>query len=148
MAASRFRTLTACVVGLTTLTLGCALALEDPAARGGPRRGGDDQRRREESRRDERRGVGGVGITLYADPNFRGDNANFREDVPDLREFNMNDKADSLQLGRGETWEACENVFFKGRCQVFSSDVADLRRVSWGGKISSLRRVRDGGRRR
>jgi hypothetical protein len=59
----------------------------------------------------------------------------------------MNDRVDSLQVGRGEIWEVCQDKNFRGRCQVFSGDQADLGRIGWGGMISSLRRLRDEDRR-
>src|SRR6185369_5710093 len=81
------------------------------------------------------------GISLFAEANFGGLNATFPVDVPDLRRYNMNDRVDSLQITRGEVWEVCENINYAGRCQVFSNDEANLDRISWGGMISSLRRL-------
>lgn len=102
---------------------------------------------REVRRPDPRRGgppaMGAVGITLFTEPGFLGANANFRVDVPDLRKFKLNDQAISLRVGRGEVWEVCEDKDFKGRCQVFSGDEADLGQVSWNARISSMRRLPD-----
>lgn len=91
------------------------------------------------------RRLGGVGITVFQDENFRGENASFRSDVPDLRRFGFNDRITSLQVAPGEYWEGCEDANYRGRCQVFSGEERDLRRVGWSDKISSLRRVRGGG---
>jgi hypothetical protein len=55
----------------------------------------------------------------------------------------MHDRVDSLQVARGEIWEVCQDKNFKGRCQVFSADQADLGRIGWDGMISSLRRLRN-----
>lgn len=93
----------------------------------------------------EQGSMGSVGITIFAEANFRGTNANFKTEVSDLRKFGMNDRVDSIKIGRGEMWQVCEDINFKGRCQVFSGDEADLNRVSWGGLISSLRPVKEGG---
>jgi hypothetical protein len=90
--------------------------------------------------------MGSVGITVFVEANFHGANANFTTEMPDLRKVGMNDRVDSLRIGRGELWQVCEDVNFKGRCQIFSGDEADLNRVSWGGLISSLRPVKEGGR--
>ncbi len=90
------------------------------------------------------RQIGGVGLSVFADPEFRGDSATFRDDVPDLRAFRLNDQITSVRVGRGETWEVCENVNYAGRCQIVSGDEADLRRVGWSDSISSARRVRGG----
>lgn len=93
----------------------------------------------------EERQIGGVGITVFRDENFRGENATFRQDVPDLRQYGLNDRITSLRVAPGEYWEGCESPNYQGRCQVFSGDERDLGRVGWSDKISSLRRVRRGG---
>jgi hypothetical protein len=98
-------------------------------------------------RRGDERGMGGVGITVFSEANFRGVNSNFRADVPDLRRYNLNDRVDSLLIARGEVWEVCVDVNYRGRCQVFTGDQPDLGRVGWGGLISSLRRLPNDDRR-
>ena len=84
------------------------------------------------------------GITVYRDENFRGKNATFRSDIPDLRRYDLNDRITSLRIAPGESWEVCRDTNYRGRCQVFSGDERDLRRSGWTDKISSLRRVRSG----
>lgn len=129
--ASRWRqALIAGLVALATTGVGSTLAAQ-----------------RGDFRRAEPRSGSGVGITIFAQPNFQGPNATFRDDVSDLRKVNMNDRVDSLRIGRGEVWEVCENINYKGRCRVFYEDQADLARNSWGGMISSLRRLNANGRR-
>ena len=87
----------------------------------------------------QERAMGGGGITVFRDENFRGENATFRQDVPDLRRFSFSDRITSLQVAPGEYWEACESPNYRGRCQVFSGQERDLRRVGWTDRISSLR---------
>ena len=89
------------------------------------------------------RQAGGVGLTVFADPDFRGQSATFRDDVSDLRQVRMNDRITSVAVGRGEVWEVCENVNFGGRCQILSGEESDLRRVGWNDNISSARLVRN-----
>ena len=91
------------------------------------------------------RQIGGIGITIFRDENFRGENATFRQDVPDLRRYNFGDRITSLRVAPGEYWEACDSTNYRGRCQIFSADERDLRRIGWSDRISSLRRVRGGG---
>ena len=91
------------------------------------------------------RAMGGVGITVYEDRDFRGRNATFRDDVPDLRQAGMNDRIESLEVAPGEMWEVCVDVYYRGRCQVFSAYESDLRQRGWAREISSMRRVRGGG---
>ena len=93
------------------------------------------------------RQIGGVGITVFEDPDLRGRSATFRDNVPDLRRFDLNDKISSLRIAPGELWEACIDIDFGGRCVVFSGVESNLReRSGWNDEISSLRRVRGGGR--
>ena len=93
----------------------------------------------------QERAMGGVGITVYEDRNFRGRNATFRNDVPDLRQVGMNDRIESLEVAPGEVWEVCIDAYYRGRCQVFSAYEPDLRQRGWAREISSMRRVRGAG---
>ncbi len=92
----------------------------------------------------QERQMGGVGITVFTDRNFRGKSATYREDVPNLDRLGFNDKISSIRVGRGERWEVCEHANYQGRCVVLSGDEPDLRKNSWNDIISSFRRV--GGR--
>jgi hypothetical protein len=90
------------------------------------------------------RQIGGVGIAIYEDVNFKGRNATVREAIPDLTRYGMFRRVSSLRVAPGELWEGCEDVNFQGRCQVFSGSEPDLRKVNWNDQIGSLRRVRGG----
>jgi hypothetical protein len=87
------------------------------------------------------RQMGGVGITLFTDQNFRGKSSSFREDTPNLDRYGINDDVSSLRVGPDEEWEVCEDSNYKGRCVVVSGEESDLRRNSWDDRISSIRRV-------
>ena len=69
------------------------------------------------------RGNGGyngyTGITVYEDPNFRGDSFTFRNEVRDLREEGLNDRISSLEVDGNQAWEVCRDVNFGGGCRVF-----------------------------
>jgi hypothetical protein len=88
-----------------------------------------------------RRYGGGGGITVYTDPDFRGESATFRTDTPDLRGYGMNDKVSSIELPNGEAWEICQDINYGNRCQVVSGSISNLRDMGWNDRISSLRRV-------
>lgn len=93
------------------------------------------------------RQTGGVGITVFEDPDFRGRSAAFRDNVPDLRRYDLSDRISSIRIAPGETWEACIDIEYGGRCIVLTGVEANLRgRSGWNDEISSLRRVRGGGR--
>jgi hypothetical protein len=89
--------------------------------------------------------MGGVGITVFSDKNFRGRSATYRQDVPDLEPLGLNDKVSSLRVGPGEQWEVCEHSNYQGLCVVLSGQESDLGRNSWNDLISSMRRVGGGG---
>ena len=89
----------------------------------------------------QERQLGGVGITIFTDSNFRGKSATFREDVSDLVRHGLNDKISSLIVAPGEQWEVCEHTNYQGRCVVVSGEEPELKRHSWSDEISSFRRV-------
>src|SRR5262245_50748358 len=73
----------------------------------------------------------GAGITVFTNPNFGGQSATFRNDVPDLRDYGLNDKISSIEIPNGEAWEICQDINFGNRCQVVSGSVSDLRQIGW-----------------
>jgi hypothetical protein len=91
------------------------------------------------------RQMGGVGITVYADAGFKGDNATFRSDQSDIGPSGFGNRISSLQVAAGEIWEVCANTEYRPPCQVFSGTETDLRRRNWNDRILSLRRVRNPG---
>jgi hypothetical protein len=87
-------------------------------------------------------GYGGYsGITVYEDPNFRGDSFTFRNGVSDLREHALNDRISSLEVDGNQAWEVCRDVNFGGGCRVFQGTIDDLRSEGWNDRISSMRVV-------
>ena len=92
-------------------------------------------------RRD--RGYSGYndGITVYEDPDYRGDSATFRNEVADLRADGMNDRISSIHVNGNQSWEVCRDINFAGDCRVFTGSVEDLRQEGWNDRISSMRVV-------
>ena len=84
---------------------------------------------------------GNGGMIVFANPNYRGRSATLNGDIPDIRQYGMNDQITSLQIPNGQTWEICVDVEYQGGCQTVSGSVADLRDVGWNDRISSMRRV-------
>jgi len=70
----------------------------------------------------QERQMGGVGITVFADPNFRGKTQTFVRDVPNLASFGLSHQISSLRIGPGEQWEVCERPNYQGRCVVVSGE--------------------------
>jgi hypothetical protein len=84
----------------------------------------------------------GGGITVYTDPDFRGESASFRDDTPDLVAYGINDKISSIRVAPGESWEVCQDIDYANRCQIINRSIANLRTIGWDDRISSLRRLR------
>lgn len=89
--------------------------------------------------------IGGAGITVFADANFRGTTQTFQYDVSDLRSSGLDNRISSLRIGPGEQWEVCENRNYGGRCIVVSGQESNLQNNGWGDRISSIRRNSGGG---
>jgi hypothetical protein len=88
------------------------------------------------------RGIGGYsGITVYEDPDFRGDSVTFRDEVADLRQQGLNDRISSLEVDGNQAWEVCRDINFAGGCRVFQGPIDDLRSAGWNDRISSMRAV-------
>jgi hypothetical protein len=81
------------------------------------------------------------GITVYEDPDFRGDSVTFRNEVPDLRQHALNDRISSIEVDGNQAWEVCRDVNYGGGCRVFQGSIDDLRAEGWNDRISSMRAV-------
>jgi hypothetical protein len=80
----------------------------------------------------QERQIGGYGLTVFDDRNFRGRSATLRNDTPNLQAIGLNDRASSLRVGPGEQWEVCEHANYTGRCVVVSGSEADLAEIADG----------------
>ncbi len=91
------------------------------------------------------RGYGGYngysGITVYEDPDFRGESVTFRNEVSDLRQHELNDRISSFEVDGNQAWEVCRDVHFRGGCRIFQGTIEDLRSEGWNDRISSMRAV-------
>ena len=66
------------------------------------------------------RQMGGIGMTVWEDTNYRGSNHTFIDDTPDLRSVGMDNQISSLRVASGQLWQVCDGYNYTGRCQVFS----------------------------
>lgn len=91
----------------------------------------------------QRRGAGNTynGITVYEDPDYRGDSFTFRNEIADLRQHGLNDRISSIELTGNQAWEVCQDINFGGACRTFTGAVDDLRDLGWNDRISSMRAV-------
>jgi beta/gamma crystallin/peptidase inhibitor family I36 len=93
-------------------------------------------------REGNRRGSDGIGLEVFADIGFRGRSAMFSSNTPDVQSTGMAGQISSLRVPSGETWQVCTQADYRGRCQVVTGDVSDLRRGDWNDVIASARRLR------
>jgi hypothetical protein len=79
-----------------------------------------------------------AGLEIYSGRNFTGRRYVLQEATSDFRQFEFNDRAMSVRVPRGTTWEVCVNIEYD-ECRVISADVADLNEVGLLRMISSAR---------
>jgi Beta/Gamma crystallin len=91
------------------------------------------------------RQMGGIGITVFADIGYRGENATFRNDQPDSRTIDaamgtmesFGNRAQSVQVVG--TWQLCDGPNFSGRCVTVSQNVPNLSAYGLNNRVSSAR---------
>ncbi len=67
------------------------------------------------------RGRFGVdGVTLFVEPNYRGNHETLFDDSADFRDLGLNDQISSLEIPAGEVWEVCQDINFSNRCEVLT----------------------------
>lgn len=93
---------------------------------------------------NDERAMGGVGITVFKDRNFRGTSATYTRDMPSLSSVGFNRNISSLRVGPGERWEICDQPNYRGRCVVVYDEESNLGANNWDNKIASFRRVSGG----
>jgi hypothetical protein len=87
-----------------------------------------------------------TGIWLYDGVNFGGQRVDISRDIGDLSSIRFNDRADSLVVAAGESWELCEHANRGGRCEVFQGGAhVSLYSYRLGNNVSSAVRVDFGG---
>ena len=82
-----------------------------------------------------------MGLTVWKDKDYHGANATIRQDMPDLSRVGFGDAISSFRIAQGEYWEACDQVNYRGRCQVLSGSSANLDGTNWNDRIMSIRRA-------
>jgi hypothetical protein len=78
------------------------------------------------------------GLVLFSRPAFSGDRRRVQRAIPDLSELEFDDRAMSLRVGRGESWDVCAETRYRD-CQTVDEDFRDLRELELRGRISSVR---------
>ena len=80
-------------------------------------------------------------VTFYEQEGFRGRSFTTEKRVGNFQRFGFNDRASSAEV-RGERWEVCDAVGFRGRCVVLRPGrYASLAAMGLNDRISSVRPV-------
>jgi hypothetical protein len=79
-----------------------------------------------------------TGLELYTGLNFTGRRLVLGQTTPDFRAQNFNDRAMSVRVPRGTSWEICVHIDFE-ECRVIAADVPDLNAIGIRQMISSAR---------
>jgi hypothetical protein len=82
-------------------------------------------------------GQGRLGIILYQEDNFRGNELPVDGSVRSLSPLHFNDRISSVRVISG-AWQLCEDDFFRGRCVVVTQDESKLGRLGMDDRISSV----------
>lgn len=77
-------------------------------------------------------------LEMYAGTDFSGERLVVNGAQPNLGKSNFNDRAMSLRVPRGQSWEICNNADFDD-CRVVDRDVANLNELGLLRRISSVR---------
>lgn len=82
-------------------------------------------------------------VTVFQHVNFRGNSLNVgagKVTIQDLRSSSVgNDRISSIRVADGYEVVACQHGRHNGRCETFTSDIADLRKIHFNDAISSLK---------
>lgn len=98
-------------------------------------------RKRSSSGSDAAPGFGpSRGVYLFAGTRWTGERVAISSATTNLERNGFNDRANSIQVARGEIWEVCEHSNYGGQCVEITADVTDLNSVGMSRIISSLRR--------
>ena len=68
----------------------------------------------------------GEAITLYSGPNYTGRSVTLSVSSPDLRQYNFNDQARSIQHSGRRAWRVCQHPNFGGACMQVDGDIASI----------------------
>jgi Beta/Gamma crystallin len=80
-------------------------------------------------------------IDLFDGAGLTGANVSFIAFVTDLRSYAFNDKASSIRITSGESWQLFENVNYQGASGIFGSGTFNLP-ANLNNIVSSAKRVK------
>lgn len=77
-------------------------------------------------------------ITVFDQPNFKGQSLTFERSVPSLAALQFNDRPRSVRIKGSRDWVLCEHRNFMGKCVRVRAREKDLKRLKIAGQVSSL----------
>lgn len=80
-------------------------------------------------------------LVLFSEVGLNGKHVAVTADTPNLRKLDFSNRARSLRIPAGESWELCSAPKYAGRCQVFTGEVVDLKAAKMDGAVSSVRKL-------
>ena len=80
-------------------------------------------------------------LTLYDQERQGGQSISLSASTTTLSPRGFNDKASSLSISGGDTWQVCEDGNFRGRCALVQGSYGSLRDLRLNNNISSVRPV-------
>ena len=81
-------------------------------------------------------------LEVFDDIDFQGRRQTLTGSTPDISAIGMGGAISSLRAPPGGVWQVCTEANYRGRCQVVSGDISDLRPGDWNDVIASARRLR------
>jgi hypothetical protein len=77
-------------------------------------------------------------LELFAGRDYSGQRISLSEPTPDLNRRDFNDRAISVRVPRGQSWEVCVNANYDD-CRIVDADVPDLAAIGLARLVSSAR---------
>ena len=77
-------------------------------------------------------------ITVYDQPDFKGNKVTITLPTPDMKALNFDDKVASLTIQGAGDWVLCENRNYTGRCARVQTQAGNLKLQQLSGRVSSL----------
>lgn len=87
-------------------------------------------------------GYNSSSVTLHSFSGYGGTSKTFNDVTPQLDNWTLNDKAESISV-QGGSWLLCQDAGFAGPCLVARADIRDLDDFGMSDKISSVRPLPD-----
>ncbi len=76
---------------------------------------------------------------IYRHSNLKGGSITFDTRHPNLKRFEFNDEASSIEVSKGELWQLFEHTNYKGQSRFIPPGIWNLKDFGFNDKVSSLK---------